>query len=97
MVQCLRVKRRVAFTDRYDPDGSLHLMETRLMISHGLGWSPDHKTFYFTDSPMQKMYAYNFDAVTAKISDRRIFSYTFDADLWLADSVVNLLKQEDGG
>lgn len=58
---------------RYDSDGSLHLMETKLAISNGLGWSPDQKTFYLTDSPTQKMYAYNFDAVTGKISDRRIF------------------------
>jgi sugar lactone lactonase YvrE len=58
---------------RYDPDGSLHLMETGLTISNGLGWSPDQKTFYLTDSPHRKIYAYNFDAVTGKISDRRIF------------------------
>lgn len=58
---------------RYDSDGSLHLMETKLAISNGLGWSPDQKTFYLTDSPTQKIYAYNFDAVTGKISDRRIF------------------------
>ncbi|BCL35592.1 SMP-30/gluconolactonase/LRE family protein [Nostoc sp. MS1] len=58
---------------RYDPDGSLHLMETGLTISNGLGWSPDQQTFYLTDSPQQKIYAYNFDAVTGKISDRRIF------------------------
>ncbi|BAT51241.1 SMP-30/gluconolaconase/LRE domain-containing protein [Nostoc sp. NIES-3756] len=58
---------------RYDPDGSLHLMETGLTISNGLGWSPDQKTFYLTDSSQQKIYAYNFDAVTGKISDRRIF------------------------
>lgn len=58
---------------RYDPDGSLHLMETGLTISNGLGWSPDQKTFYLTDSPLKQIYAYNFDAATGKISDRRIF------------------------
>ncbi|HEY9804089.1 MAG TPA: SMP-30/gluconolactonase/LRE family protein [Leptolyngbyaceae cyanobacterium] len=58
---------------RYDPDGSLHLMETGLTISNGLGWSPNQTTFYLTDSPDQKIYAYNFDAVTGKISDRRLF------------------------
>jgi sugar lactone lactonase YvrE len=29
---------------RYDPDGSLHVMETGLTISNGLGWSPDGST-----------------------------------------------------
>jgi sugar lactone lactonase YvrE len=29
---------------RYDPDGSLHLMEDGLACGNGLAWSPDHKT-----------------------------------------------------
>ncbi|RCJ17655.1 gluconolaconase [Nostoc sp. ATCC 43529] len=58
---------------RYDADGSLHLMETGLTISNGLGWSPDQKTFYLTDSPQQKIYAYDFNSVTGNITNRRIF------------------------
>lgn len=58
---------------RYDPDGSLHLMETGLTISNGLGWSPDQKTFYLTDSPQQKIYAYDFNLKTGNITNRRIF------------------------
>ncbi|MGB3420452.1 SMP-30/gluconolactonase/LRE family protein [Dolichospermum sp. FACHB-1091] len=58
---------------RYDPDSSLHLMETGLTIANGLGWSPDEKVFYLTDSAQQKIYAYNFEPTTGKISDRCIF------------------------
>ncbi|MBD2610684.1 MAG: SMP-30/gluconolactonase/LRE family protein [Nostoc sp. ZfuVER08] len=58
---------------RYDIDGSLHVMETGLTISNGLGWSPDEKIFYLTDSPQQKIYAYDFNSVTGNISNRRIF------------------------
>lgn len=29
---------------RYDPDGSLHLMEKGLVCGNGLAWSPDNKT-----------------------------------------------------
>ncbi|MFN6566859.1 SMP-30/gluconolactonase/LRE family protein [Dendronalium sp. ChiSLP03b] len=58
---------------RYDCDGSLHVMETGLTVSNGLGWSPEQKTFYLTDSAKQKIYAYDFDAVTGNISNRRIF------------------------
>ncbi len=58
---------------RYDNDGSLHIMETELTISNGLGWSPDQKTFYLTDSPQQKIYAYDFNSVTGNITNRRIF------------------------
>ncbi|MDQ3522439.1 MAG: SMP-30/gluconolactonase/LRE family protein [Gemmatimonadota bacterium] len=58
---------------RYDPDGSLHVMETGLGISNGLGWSPDESTFYLTDSPAQTIYAYNFDAAAGSISNQRVF------------------------
>ncbi|MFS0515254.1 SMP-30/gluconolactonase/LRE family protein [Nostoc sp. UIC 10607] len=58
---------------RYDQDGSLHVMETELTISNGLGWSPDQKTFYLTDSPQQKIYAYDFNSLTGNITNRRIF------------------------
>ncbi len=58
---------------RYDNDGSLHVIETGLTISNGLGWSPDQKTFYLTDSPQQKIYAYDFNLVTGNITNRRIF------------------------
>jgi sugar lactone lactonase YvrE len=56
---------------RYDPDGSLQVMETGLAIANGLGWSPDQQTFYLTDSPRQTIYAYTFDAERGDIRDRR--------------------------
>jgi sugar lactone lactonase YvrE len=56
---------------RYDPDGSLHTLETGLTISNGLGWSPDGQTFYLTDSPKRAIYAYHVDS-TGAISDRRV-------------------------
>ncbi len=55
---------------RHDPNGSLHLMETGLSISNGLGWSPDQTIFYLTDTPRQVIYAYDFDADAGTIGDR---------------------------
>jgi sugar lactone lactonase YvrE len=57
---------------RYDADGSVHVMETGLTISNGLGWSPDGGTFYLTDSPTRKIYAYRFDVESGTIGDRRV-------------------------
>ncbi|NET40042.1 MAG: SMP-30/gluconolactonase/LRE family protein [Cyanothece sp. SIO1E1] len=57
---------------RYDPDGSLSILETGLTISNGLGWSPDHQAFYLTDSPSQKIFAYDFDLKSGSIANRRI-------------------------
>jgi sugar lactone lactonase YvrE len=38
---------------RLDPDGSVQQMETGLTISNGIGWSPDNRTMYLTDTPRQ--------------------------------------------
>lgn len=58
---------------RYDPDGTLHEMETGLNISNGLGWSLDHRTFYLTDSKLKLIYAYNFALDRGNIENRRVF------------------------
>jgi sugar lactone lactonase YvrE len=57
---------------RYDPDGHWQVMETGLTISNGLGWSPDGSTFYLTDSARHQIYAYDFEAETGSIHDRRV-------------------------
>lgn len=61
---------------RLDPDGSVHTMETGLMISNGIGWSPDNKLMYFTDSTPKMIYVYDFDVATGAIENRRPFIYT---------------------
>jgi sugar lactone lactonase YvrE len=61
---------------RLDADGSIHLMETGLTISNGIGWSPDNKTMYLTDSPQYVIYAYDFDPATGTIANRRPFIST---------------------
>jgi sugar lactone lactonase YvrE len=57
---------------RFDPDGTLHIMETGLTTTNGPRFSPDGKTFYLTDSPARRIYAYRFDAATGSIADRRV-------------------------
>jgi len=58
---------------RLDPDGELHTMETGIQISNGLGWSPDRKTMYYTDSPLRVIYAYDYDLGSGSITNRRDF------------------------
>jgi sugar lactone lactonase YvrE len=57
---------------RYDPDGSLQVMESGLTISNGLGWSPDGGTFYLTDSAAKVIYAYDFEPATGELRNRRV-------------------------
>lgn len=59
---------------RFDPDGRLHKMEENIFISNGLGWSPDNSIFYYTDSIVGKIYAYDFDTATGAIKQQRIFA-----------------------
>lgn len=58
---------------RYDPnDGTSTVVdEGPFTDSNGLGWSPDEKTFYFTDSLTNKIYAYDYD--DGNLSNRRVF------------------------
>lgn len=75
---------------RLDPDLSIHVVETGLGISNGLGWSPDDKIMYLTDSALKTIYAYDFDAETGSIAHRRIFVQTpeevFEPDGMTVDS-----------
>jgi len=59
---------------RLDPDGSIHRMEKDIYVSNGLGWSPDNRIFYFTDSKARVIFAYDFDAFSGAISRRRVFA-----------------------
>ena len=59
---------------RYDPDGSVRTMVTGLTISNGMGWSPDRKVFYHTDSPTRRIFAYAHDEESGEITDRRLFA-----------------------
>ena len=61
---------------RLDPDHTLSRMDTGFVISNGIGWSPDSKTMYFTDSPRQVIYAYDYDLLTGAIENRRPFIQT---------------------
>ncbi|HEU5200482.1 MAG TPA: SMP-30/gluconolactonase/LRE family protein [Ktedonobacterales bacterium] len=61
---------------RLDPDHALTRMDTGFAISNGIGWSPDYKTMYFTDSPRQVIYAYDYDLLTGEIENRRPFIQT---------------------
>ncbi|KAI1610455.1 regucalcin [Exophiala viscosa] len=57
---------------RYDPDGTLHLMETGIICGNGLAWSPDNKTMYFNDSVAMMVFAYDIDLESGSISNKRL-------------------------
>ncbi|MBI5951684.1 MAG: SMP-30/gluconolactonase/LRE family protein [Chloroflexi bacterium] len=62
-----------------DPTGALYSFNgkqvTKLFggvtISNGLTWSPDHKTFYYIDTPTRKVQAFDYDLATGQIANPR--------------------------
>ncbi len=58
---------------RVGTDGSLQIVEEGIGCSNGMGFSPDQKTMYHTDALAREIYAYDFDAATSGLSNRRLF------------------------
>ena len=58
---------------RFDPDLSCHQILSKITISNGLDWSPDQKTFYYTDSADQAIYSFEYDQDSGCVKNRQIF------------------------
>ena len=56
---------------RLEPGGELERVIEGTTISNGLAWSPTGDTMYFIDSTTQRVDAFDFDAATGDVSDRR--------------------------
>lgn len=80
---------------RYDPDGSIHVMQTGVTCSNGIGWSPDSRTIYYSDSQVYTVFAYDFDLESGELANQRVFvdrrpgepdGLTVDAEgcIWMA-------------
>ena len=59
---------------RLDADGTVTLMQDGAVVSNGIGWSPDDRTLYFTDSVIRTIWAFDFDPAAGAIANRRIFA-----------------------
>lgn len=55
---------------RIDTDGSIHLILEQLLVPNGMGFSPDLKYFYFTDSDTRTIYRFNYDQQTGNITNQ---------------------------
>jgi sugar lactone lactonase YvrE len=56
------------------PNGAADRKMGGLICSNGLGWSPDGKTMYHTDSWSYKIMSYDFDEANATLSNPRVFA-----------------------
>ncbi len=58
---------------RFDPDGSKHTILRNIGISNGLGWSPDLRTMYYTDSIQYTIFQFEYDITTGAIINKQPF------------------------
>lgn len=64
---------RIGGLYRVDADTSVRQMDTGIMSSNGIAWSPDNRTMYYTDSRPGVVYAYDFDLDEGSVRNRRVF------------------------
>lgn len=58
---------------RIEPSLRITQVDDGIVLSNGLGWSPDNRTMYFTDFGRRVIYAYDFEAETGVVHRRRPF------------------------
>lgn len=61
---------------RLDTNGEIRQMKPGIGISNGLGWSPDNRTMYYTDSAKHTIWAYDFNLRSGTITNQRVFART---------------------
>ena len=65
---------------RLDTDGAITQVMDGIGISNGMGFTPDAKQMYFTDSPTHNIYLFDYDVDTGELSNRRVFINTEEND-----------------
>ncbi len=56
---------------RVEADGAIERVIDGVTVSNGLDWSPDGRIFYYIDSHTRTIDAFDFDAPTGRIANRR--------------------------
>jgi sugar lactone lactonase YvrE len=73
---------------RLDPDGTVHLMDSGFTTCNGIGWSPDGRTMYFTDTRAHTIYTYEFDLASGAIANRQVFVQVTEPDDGVPDGLT---------
>lgn len=65
-------KDKVGALYRIRSDKSTENVIDGLKCANGLGWSPDHKTMYFIDTPSKAVWAFDYEEASGEISNQRV-------------------------
>ena len=69
-------KERLGRLYRLDTDGSLTPVLEGIRVSNGMGFTPDHKQMYYTESRMWRIYLFDYDQRSGALSNRHVFAET---------------------
>ncbi len=58
---------------KFGPSGVVEVVAEGIELSNGLGFSPDDGTLYHSDSAARRIYAFDVDAATGRLENRRVF------------------------
>jgi D-xylonolactonase len=59
---------------RLDVDGTLTQVLDGVGTSNGMGFTPDRKQMYYTDTRKREIYLFDYDRASGEISNRRVFA-----------------------
>jgi sugar lactone lactonase YvrE len=68
-----RVGARPGRLYRLDTDGTLHQVLGNVMISNGMGFTPNRQSMYYTDSALRTIYILDYDEKTGALTNRRVW------------------------
>jgi len=68
----LKDEKNAGWVYSLDADYKVHKVFGPVSISNGLTWTKDTKTFYYVDSPLRRLDAFDFDIKTSKLSNHRV-------------------------
>ncbi len=60
--------------------GAMSIVEEGVHLSNGLGFSPDNRTLYYTDTVLRTIYAYDYDLERGSLSHKRTFVKVPDSE-----------------
>ena len=65
---------------RLDTDATITPVVDNVGVSNGMGFTPDRKQMYYTDSREREIYLYDYDQASGAIANRSVFVHTPDSE-----------------
>lgn len=74
----MRTPERLGRLYRLDLDGTITKLLDGIGTSNGMGFTPDRRQMYYTDTPKREIYQFDYDRATGAITNQRVFVRTPD-------------------